>query len=282
MTQLNYKDIFKACNPYFVADTFFHYSEATNCHSHNFYEVFFMRKGSIIHMLNGREMEVGEGLFCFVKPSDEHKFQKTENSLFAQMSNIAFTPTIFNEVMLFLFGRVGAEINNSQPFHITNSLVLLFADLTDRLLVQQDKTDIKNSASIKGLLAMLIPEMLEKPEITTETVPLWLIKAKIAMEQAVNYEEGIHRFVELSGKSQEHLTRSMRKYYNDTPSGFVNRLRLQKAALLLRSTTKDITQIIFESGFGNVPHFNQLFKQQFGMQPRQYRRQSVQIVNPFN
>jgi AraC-like DNA-binding protein len=52
---------------------------------------------------------------------------------------------------------------------------------------------------------------------------------------------------------------------------FLNRLRISNACRLLVGTNQPITQIAFESGFGNLSYFNRQFKLQTGRSPRTFR-----------
>ena len=77
--------------------------------------------------------------------------------------------------------------------------------------------------------------------------------------------------VELSGKSQEHLSRSVKKYYGVTLSEFVNELRLNYAVNLITNTNLKITDICYESGFGNLASFYTLFQKSYGKSPKKFR-----------
>ena len=52
---------------------------------------------------------------------------------------------------------------------------------------------------------------------------------------------------------------------------FLNRLRISNACRLLIGTDKPITDVAFESGFGNLSYFNRQFKLQTGQSPRLFR-----------
>jgi len=78
--------------------------------------------------------------------------------------------------------------------------------------------------------------------------------------------------VALSGKSREHLTRSMRKYIGMSPSEFINDLRLNYIANMLINSNHRILDIIFASGFNTVSHATLLFRKKYGMSMSEFRR----------
>jgi len=53
---------------------------------------------------------------------------------------------------------------------------------------------------------------------------------------------------------------------------YLHRLRVGHAARLLSETDRSITDICFQSGFGNVSNFNRVFRRLRGATPRDYRR----------
>jgi AraC-like DNA-binding protein len=60
---------------------------------------------------------------------------------------------------------------------------------------------------------------------------------------------------------------------------FVNRLRVSKSCELLSDGAKPVTDVCFESGFGNISNFNRRFLQLKGMTPSDYRRLAMQRLN---
>ncbi|WP_127586626.1 helix-turn-helix transcriptional regulator [Paenibacillus koleovorans] len=56
-----------------------------------------------------------------------------------------------------------------------------------------------------------------------------------------------------------------------TPNEFRSRLRLQFASGMLRDTSRAITDIALECGFGSSSYFTKVFKEYRGMSPREFR-----------
>ena len=76
----------------------------------------------------------------------------------------------------------------------------------------------------------------------------------------------------LSGKSPEHLSRSFRTHLGSTPTDWLNRLRLERAALRLSHTNESILAISLDLGFEHLGYFYRLFKRRYGLAPRAYRQ----------
>ena len=78
---------------------------------------------------------------------------------------------------------------------------------------------------------------------------------------------------ELSDRSREHVSRSLKKYTGMTVSEFVNDLRLTFVANMLKNSNHSVSHILFESGFNNVSWASELFRKKYGMTMREYRKE---------
>lgn len=90
-------------------------------------------------------------------------------------------------------------------------------------------------------------------------------------------EEHYHQPIDIQEvASTAHLTvpsfcHYFKKMLNLTFTDFVNQYRINQACRLLM-TDKSITDVSFESGFGNVAYFNRVFKSQKQQSPSAYRK----------
>jgi AraC-like DNA-binding protein len=62
-----------------------------------------------------------------------------------------------------------------------------------------------------------------------------------------------------------------RRYYGMTLSTYLARLRVSQAQHLLISTDWEVSRVAFETGFGSISRFYEVFKGMSGQTPRQYR-----------
>jgi AraC family transcriptional regulator len=77
-----------------------------------------------------------------------------------------------------------------------------------------------------------------------------------------------------------HFHRVFRGVTAETVSGYVRRLRLERAARRLRVTDARVTDIALEAGFGSHEAFTRAFKEHFGANPSEYRGLSDQAHKP--
>jgi len=75
-----------------------------------------------------------------------------------------------------------------------------------------------------------------------------------------------------AGLSAFHFLRLFRKVLGVTPHQYLVRSRLRHAARLLADSTKPITDIAYEVGFGDLSNFVRTFHRAAGVSPRSFRR----------
>ena len=71
--------------------------------------------------------------------------------------------------------------------------------------------------------------------------------------------------------SRMQLYRKLKELTGMTPTGFIRKMRLERAAHLLVSSNKTVQEIIFACGFGTKTYFYREFSKQFGVTPGEYR-----------
>ena len=74
------------------------------------------------------------------------------------------------------------------------------------------------------------------------------------------------------GMSRSQFGRIFRKTYGLSARDYLTSVRVNAAALLLRSTQLQITEIALQTGFYDHSHFSRLFKSVMSMPPTDYRR----------
>jgi AraC family transcriptional regulator, dual regulator of chb operon len=254
----------------------------TNPHSHDFYEIFLITGGSVNHIVNNVKFKLYEGALVFIRPEDVHAYEKNEENDM-QFINIAFLQSTMNSIFSFL-----EEGFHPETLLDTPTPPVAFLNKNEKHLLQQrmEKLNLipvneklRKRTEYRLLILEMITDFFKEKRVYNElALPMWLKQILYEIDKKENFTSGVTSLVEISGKSHEHLCRSFKKYMNVSPTEYINNIRLNYAANLLSFTDTDIITVSFESGFGNLSHFNHLFKDKFGVSPSSFRRDTIRSV----
>lgn len=100
--------------------------------------------------------------------------------------------------------------------------------------------------------------------------PPWLT----AVLQAAQDDPGVTvaELAQVAAYSEGQLRRLFHSHLGLSPHAFLQSRRLEAARHLLETTDLPVGSIAARLGFGSAPHFTRLYKQAFGLAPRDYRR----------
>ena len=114
-----------------------------------------------------------------------------------------------------------------------------------------------------------------------DDIPQWLKNTTAGMhDKAMFGERALANMVALSGKTQEYLTRAMRRYYHKTPMQVINEIRINFAKTQLEVTNSSVSDIAFDSGYGDVSLFIKNFKRLTDVTPGNYRKSATASLGP--
>lgn len=92
------------------------------------------------------------------------------------------------------------------------------------------------------------------------------------VEQHYSEKISIKEMAEACGFSQSHFMKFFKSTIGMPFTAYLNDYRLTMASRLLLSSEDSILTIAGDTGFDNLSYFNRIFKQRFGMTPREFRR----------
>lgn len=247
----------------------------TTHHDHDFYELFLVTDGTVIHLINGDEHMLQAGDLVFIRPADQHSYRQVENAD-CQLINLAF-PTW---TITALFTYLGEGF---QPERFLEPTLPPMVHLQEgkRQAVMARLAEFHNiphteKNRIRTKLRLVLAELLgrhfaeDKQQNWGISRP-WVRKLCQQMQEPANLRGGVTRMQDLAHTSPEHLSRTFRQEFACTPTEYVNDLRLTYAANLLLHSDRSIADISLEVGLENLSYFYRLFKRRFELPPAEFR-----------
>lgn len=257
---------------FMVADLILGTEQKTEVHNHDFYEFYVVLEGSFHEWSGSKKRIIQQGDLHFVHPEDEHCFIGHGQSV-NRLRNVAVRKEYFESI---------CKKTSSEPIGLGSDFLRLRKQALNSFTT---KSDLLLGVTFNVLEALFIFEnllgdlIIETVNMRQLFVPPWLSQACMEMQEDDNSIIGLSKLLQLCGRSQEHVSREMKKYYKMTPTDFVNDIRISKAANRIIASEDRILDISLEVGFSNTSYFNRLFKEKYGVTPRKYRANNVSLFS---
>lgn len=244
-------------------------------HNHDFFELFWVQNGTVRHHTSAGIESLHEGDIVFVQPGQHHALQgRGEHALVVSICFHPQTvkalakrhPSVDGHLFWAKEGPVQKHRDIRQLAALNHAAVMLEQSLCDTLAAE----------------AFLLPLCADlTAEAFPQVLPDWLSDACIAAKDPSVFRLGSAGLVAHTGKAHPHVSRMMRKYLGQTPSDYVNEIRMGYAARALVTDSEPVSEIAAECGIPNMSHFHKLFRAAFGATPLQYRHKfQRQVVQP--
>lgn len=154
--------------------------------------------------------------------------------------------------------KSGADSYISKPFNydVLNARIsMLLADVRRRKKVFKDSREIEPSAvTITSLDEKMVQKALETVEANMDNASFSTVQLGEAL-----------------GLSRSQLYRKFESVTGMSPADFIQRMRLKRAAQLLRDSRLNVSEIADMTGFNSVKYFNKHFKEEYNCTPTEYR-----------
>jgi AraC-like DNA-binding protein len=98
-----------------------------------------------------------------------------------------------------------------------------------------------------------------------------LLRAKDLADARYFESLGVNDMARAAGLSRAHFSREFRRAFGESPHAYLLTRRLERAAALLRTTDRSVTDICFSIGLKSVGSFTTSFTRTYGASPTVYR-----------
>jgi AraC family transcriptional regulator, dual regulator of chb operon len=246
-------------------------------HSHDYFELFMVNRGTAVHRINGTSRHILKGSVVLIRPDDSHYYSDMSPNF--EIINMLIPSRTIHA----LFEYLGEGFDSRRLLSARyppaaqvsptefKTLVTELEKLVLSKKLMKERSDAFFRITLMNLLTTCFPL---SPASSHTDMPVWLRWLALEMMKKENYIEGLPAMQRLSGKSEEHLSRTCRKFLRRSPTEFINELRLEHTARAILYTSEKIIDICGEAGFDSLSYYYRLFKKKFGMAPREFRKRA--------
>lgn len=245
-------------------------------HGHHFHELLWVQNGTLRHRLAEGYEDLQEGDLVFLSPGQSHSLQARAPATIVVSLSIR-TPVIA------AIGTRFAQLSGrafwaDRPQRLHRDIRQLAALNQAALRLERSPN---TALSLEAFLLPLLSDLAEGAQDLSADLPLWLRAACQAARDPQVFREGAAGLVRLSGRAHPHVARSMRRYLDQTPSEYMNTLRMAHAARRLLASEDSLAEIATDCGLPNLSHFHKLFAAHHGETPQRFRAaRRSQLLQP--
>ena len=253
-------------------------SVSTSPHQHDFMEVFLITDGAITHLINGEQELLRTGALRLIRPDDAHTYRRLAATS-CELYNVAFSKSFYTaagnvldamplfEAMLDCDTPPGLSL----PTETAKTMGTRLSEAGTAMVSEREMAAITLKSLLVELIALLAGTIAERMDESLATAPKWLREVCRRTKAERLYLQGPQAMLRVAGRSHEHVCREFKRALGQTPTEYVNSLRLGHAASALAGSDDKIHAVALDAGFESLSHFHHLFKKRYGMSPARYR-----------
>lgn len=145
------------------------------------------------------------------------------------------------------------------------------AAITDRLRAEVIACNSTSEMIVDSLTLELLGILAQKGRPTDRHRPRWLNKVVDRLNDDITAEPTNSELAAEAGVHPVHLATVFRRFHRQTIGDYVHQLRVERAIELLKKRGLALSDIAYECGFSDQPHFTRIFKRRMGLTPGAFR-----------
>ena len=245
-------------------------------HSHRGLEIMYVTKGTCTVFLKDRSVQLTQREFIFLDSQVSHRLLVTPDQPCSLLNLEFFCQEKENGQDLRELAAHCPDFvelcRSSRPYHTGMDTRNLGYALKD--LISQMESKGEDDAYLQRLLFFrFLIELSKCIRTDGSTAGLtYLKKACRYIDEHMTEDIRVPDIAAFAGVNKSYLQSLFRSRLDTTVTDYINKKRLEQAALLLTNSTVNVTDIGFACGYNSRQHFGYTFEKYYGCSPRAYRQ----------
>ena len=253
-------------------------------HSHDFYLLMIVTKGSGTHTIELNKYDVKPGSVFFMSPSEVHSW-KLDRSTDGYI--------LFFNRQFYLMGfkaRSLFDLPFYNPSNKIRSAVLPMNKLSEYKTIMEDilKESTSRSAHQNSILRSYLDILLLKLAVVFQSIEKKKIskfntviipKLEALIEQYFIHHRPASFYAKELTLNTQQLNLITKNYLNKTVVEMVRERLIDEAKRLLVYSTFTVSEIAYQLNFNDNSYFNRFFKKEESITPEQFRKRLINTIN---
>lgn len=254
-------------------------------HSHNYIEIMYVCSGEIVHLIDGKELHMEAGDILFMNQQVRHGIKK------AGMEDIGINFIILPEFFDLPLIMMKSDKQNALADFLIEALRI------DTIRPQYLHFKTQENTEIENLMENIISSILSGKkndeninQITMGLIFLHLLNNieaigddsmqgyhDIMIDTTLSYINRKYKDANLTelahslNQSLPNMSKIIKKGTGHTFRELLQRKRFQQAVVFLTDTKMSVSEIMNAVGYENSSYFYRMFREKYGVSPREYR-----------
>lgn len=264
---------------------------SVSSHQHDFFELIYAYRGNVINKVDGKNINLNQGDLCLLNANAVHSLSVVDQG--TMIINILISKSVLDRTFVFMLA------DNDMVFNFfADSLHQKYQNQNYMLFNYQEYCQ----SDCQLLLHKIIMEYFLKQPSYQKIIEITMISLFIELtrgysvnlaEKSINKYKNVNmvQIIDYIGKNYKTATlSSTAKYFNYHPhyvplllkkffgksfSEILQTFRLDRAKDFLKNSNMTIDEVVSEVGYSDKSYFYQIFKENTGVTPAQYRNQGA-------
>lgn len=258
----------RSANVLWVAESNFPIKAGIKVHCHDYYHLFFVRRGPVDFPVGDEVYRMEDGEFILARPGTPHGMNEVVERM-VRCYEVKFS--VSSHRLERLLETLPPKLGRDD-----------FVSTLIRELVEECARSEPASPTIASDYLLTLINYLYRHYGVQETVDTGVVDTtgyspvskEIVryLENHYQHEVPLQEVADALGFNKNYICSAFKRDSGMTIGGCLTIIRIRKAAELISFSDMNLAQVAEATGFTNLSHFNRIFKKVVGMPPGQYRR----------
>ena len=248
-------------------------------HLHEFIEIIFIRSGEGVESVGGVDYSVRRGDMIFVNFGKEHGFSGQGMEFVHILLRPEFmserlinSENIFDIFALPAFSSIVGECRPCEVVSFSGGELVAVSNLADAMLSEYEGKNAGWRTALYGYAQVLFTLLIRRLKDEGDSSNLPVSKIEEYVEAHLFEKISLSDIAENCFYNPSYFSRKFKSIFGKNLTDYVREKRLFAAAKMLRETDKSSGEIAEVCGFSDKTQFYKLFRAEFGLTPREYRK----------